>query len=99
MRREPKREGSLSDGPSKVDSAAKQEAASVLNQVIGKKLTQLDTKDYAYTFVATRSLRHMMQTTVSNAMIISSTPQEGVPGTFKVLDQEGELMFEHELTK
>ena len=51
------------------------EQAKVLNQMIGKSLTDIDTAelgdDYIHTFVATRSLRQHMQTTVSNMMVIN----------------------------
>ena len=43
--------------------------------MIGKSLTDIDTAelgdDYIHTFVATRSLRQHMQTTVSNMMVIN----------------------------
>ena len=55
--------------------------------------------DYVHTFIATRSLRSQMQTTVTNIMVLSSAATESSSGTFQMLDQDGDLVFEHPLEK
>lgn len=86
--------------------------AMILNQIIGKSMTDVvaelknsnqDTSDYVYTFVPTRSLRSSIQTTVSNMMVIapSLTPTEAEKssGSFLMLDQDGNKVFDHALVK
>lgn len=65
------------------------EQAQILNQVIGKSLTEVDSEfrnDYVHTFIPTRSLRAQMQTTVSNIMVVAAAPKEGDSGKFLMHD-------------
>jgi len=73
--------------------------STILNQILGKSMTNLKTTDHVYTFVSTRSLRQDMMTSKTTAIVVAPTPSTSEEDRFEILTHEGHPLFEHKLVK